>query len=200
MLSESDAAKENKKDGACNSAPEFRQPPPEPIPKDFSKLLAPRLIALAERARDDDDPVLAGRCVEEAQRRRAKTARRVMAAMFEKGSLAPVSWLDSARQVARRFSRTSEGGHHLYVILLEGFRGDSPYGVYVGESRYLPENRFRQHKADIRAAGAVRRMGLCLLPSLYAHLNPLSRGEAKRLERALAEAFSGVGIVVRGGH
>jgi hypothetical protein len=71
--------------------------------------------------------------------------------------------------------------------------------VYVGESRYRPENRFAQHRAGLRAARTAGRM-VALLPSLTAHLNPLSRAEAKALERTLADALRAAGLRVSGGH
>ncbi len=110
-----------------------------------------------------------------------------------------------ARRVARTIRAQTQGqpghSHHLYVVLLEGFgRNGDELGFYVGETRYRPENRFSQHRQGIRASGVVQRRGTRLLPKLVKHLNPLSRAEAKRLERELAERLKAAGLRVRGGH
>ena len=113
---------------------------------------------------------------------------------------ASIPWLDTARSVCRRFHRGSAGKHHLYAVLLDGFVGKGRLGVYIGESRYTPERRLQQHLSGVRASGVVQRLGVTLLPSLVAHLNPLGRKEAKELERELARALAAAGIETRGGH
>ena len=110
-----------------------------------------------------------------------------------------------ARRVARTLRANSRGcrghSHHVYVVLLEGLGpdGNQP-GFYVGESRYRPENRFWQHMNGVRASRVVKRYGSRLLPKVVKHLNPLSRAEAKQLERELAERLRAAGLTVRGGH
>ncbi|MFQ3595329.1 MAG: hypothetical protein SNJ63_04400 [Sphingomonadaceae bacterium] len=106
-----------------------------------------------------------------------------------------------ARTVRAETHRLPGHSHHLYVVLCEGFGSDGQdVAFYVGETRYRPERRFQQHKDGIRASGVVRRRGVRLLPRLVQHLNPLSRREAKRLERELADRLRGAGLIVRGGH
>jgi len=115
-------------------------------------------------------------------------------------------WLTAARRVARRIrseTRDTPGAaHHVYVVLLEGCstaEGDD--GLYVGQSYYSPEERFRQHKAGHRASRIVKRCGVRLLPKLYQHLNPLAQAEALEIEARLANAFKEAGLPnVRGGH
>lgn len=169
-------------------------------PSELASCSSKELISWATLARESVDPLLAGRCLEAANVRRSRSCRQVMQAMFPERSLSPIPWLPVAQDAARTVQKSTSGGHHLYVILLDGFCKDGRYGVYVGETRYRPERRFGEHKAGIRAAGAAQRMGLCLLPSLYEHLNPLSRAEAKQFEGALAAVFRSAGITVRGGH
>lgn len=159
-----------------------------------------QLLGLARHASGSTDPILAGRIIEAVNGRRLRTSRLILDALHPGLGLTPVPWLSAAQDAAKQVAKTTSGIHHLYVILLDGFSKDGRYGAYVGESRYRPERRFRQHKDGLRASGAARRMGICLLPSLYEHLNPLPRDEAKRLEFVLAEAFRGVGVPVRGGH
>jgi hypothetical protein len=119
-------------------------------------------------------------CWEEATFRRKRTLKRVTAELMA-GDVGPVEWLRKAELVAKAHRKVGKGNHHIYVVLLKGFAANSRYGVYVGESRYLPAKRFAQHKSGIRAAGSVKRKGVCLLPSLYRHLNPLPKTEAKQL-------------------
>jgi predicted GIY-YIG superfamily endonuclease len=115
-------------------------------------------------------------------------------------------WLTTARRVARRIraeTRNAPGAaHHVYVVLLEGCgtaEGDD--GLYVGQSYYSPEERFKQHKDGHRASRVVKKHGVRLLPKLYQHLNPLAQWEALDIEARLAEALRSAGLPnVRGGH
>jgi predicted GIY-YIG superfamily endonuclease len=75
-----------------------------------------------------------------------------------------------------------------------------PYGIYVGMSRYPPEQRFEQHKAGIRAAGSVLQRGLEVLAGPTLHLQGVSRTEAVRIEEELADALRAHGLFVQGGH
>ena len=111
-----------------------------------------------------------------------------------------ISWLPTAYEVAARF--TAKGGRsNLYLILLDysDRRGDD-HGVYVGMSRYSPAQRFDQHKSGIRAAGSVLKRGIEVLTGPTLHLQHIKRGEAARIEAALAEALGDAGIHVEGGH
>jgi hypothetical protein len=112
-----------------------------------------------------------------------------------------VSWLPAAYEVAARFAATGRGRSNVYLILLEyaDRRGDD-HGVYVGMSRYSPAQRFDQHKAGIRAAGAVLKRGLELLAGPVLHLQGIPRKEAARIEAELAVALANAGIHVEGGH
>jgi len=67
-------------------------------------------------------------------------------------------------------------------------------------SRYSAAERFDQHKAGIRAAGAVLKRGLEVLTGPVLHLQKITRGDAARIERELAGALGDAGIHVEGGH
>jgi len=112
-----------------------------------------------------------------------------------------ISWLPAAYEVAARFTAQGRGRSNVYLILLDysDRRGDD-HGVYVGMSRYSPAQRFDQHKAGIRAAGAVLKRGLEVLTGPVLHLQKIPRGEAARIEAALARALADAGIRVEGGH
>jgi len=112
-----------------------------------------------------------------------------------------VDWLPVAYEVCGRFRPERGGRSNLYLVLLD-YRDsrDEPYGVYVGMSRYPPLERFDQHKAGIRAAGAVLRRGLEVLTGPTGHLQRLRRAEAAAIEEQLAEALRAEGLFVRGGH
>jgi hypothetical protein len=112
-----------------------------------------------------------------------------------------ISWLPAAYDVAARFTASGRGRSNLYLILLDysDRRGDD-HGVYVGMSRYAPAQRFEQHKLGIRAAGSVLKRGIEVLTGPTLHLQHLPRGEAARIEGALAEALADAGIRVEGGH
>jgi hypothetical protein len=103
--------------------------------------------------------------------------------------------------------------HSVYVVLLNPavgkirkVRAENPKRdpkkpcVYVGMSGLMPEERFANHKAGIKAASVVKRYGLRLLPELYEHLNPMPYEAAVRMEIDLAEDLRRAGYTVTGGH
>ncbi len=112
-----------------------------------------------------------------------------------------ISWLPTAYEVAGRFTAKGRGRSNIYLILLDysDRRGDD-HGVYVGMSRYSPAQRFDQHKSGIRAAGSVLKRGIEVLAGPVLHLQHIPRGEAARIEAALAGALADAGIHVEGGH
>jgi hypothetical protein len=124
-----------------------------------------------------------------------------------KRGIEPVDWLEKAADITRGFTPKTKGKHNLYIILLYELKGKMPgYGLYVGETSKSPAERFKEHAERKRSrkgplfSRIVYKHCKCLLPSLYSHLNPLSRAEAKELEAKIAEALRLAGIPVYGGH
>lgn len=120
-----------------------------------------------------------------------------------------VDWLPLVYEVCahQRVAGPKRAGRtHLYLVLLDyedqAKSGRlSPYGIYVGMSRYTAAERFDQHKAGIRAAGSVLKRGLEVLTGPVMHLQRLPRAEAARIEEQLAEALRATGAMrVEGGH
>lgn len=111
------------------------------------------------------------------------------------------SFLPELYEVAARFSATGRGRCHVYLVLLDfsDRRGD-PHGVYVGQSTWPAARRFEQHKAGVRAAGAVLKRGLEPLTGPVQHLVRIPPAEARRIEAALAAALADAGVRVEGGH
>lgn len=119
--------------------------------------------------------------------------------------MARPEWMTKARSSALRLraetSNASGARHSVYVILLHDPRGNGRWGLYVGQTSRDPDWRFDQHKAGYKASRAVKRFGVCLLPELVEHLNPMMDWESLELEAALAEAFLASGVPwVEGGH
>jgi hypothetical protein len=112
-----------------------------------------------------------------------------------------VEWLPIAYEVAALFKREGRGRSNLYLVLLD-YRDSrpEPFGVYVGMSRYSPVQRFDQHKAGIRGAGAVLKRGLEVLIGPTQHLQGVARAQAQEIEIALGEALTAAGLFVKGGH
>ncbi len=111
-----------------------------------------------------------------------------------------VDWLPQAYAIAARF-QAPRGRSNIYLVLLDfADRGAGNLGVYVGMSRYPPAQRFDQHKAGIRASGAVLKRGIEVLTGPVLHLQRIRRADAVRIEAGLAAAFADAGILVRGGH
>ena len=106
-----------------------------------------------------------------------------------------------------------ERHHNVYVVLLDPavgrirrIRRENPNRevrkpcVYVGMTGLTPEERFANHKQGIKAAWAVTRYGIRLLPELFAHLNPMPYEAAVQMEMDLAEDLRMAGYTVTGGH
>ena len=92
------------------------------------------------------------------------------------------------------------GHHSVYVVYLRNPKGDGRAGYYVGMTGLTPEERFRNHKNGVKAAGVVRRCGERLVPKLYAHLNPMPYAKAVEMEARLAGELRALGYQVFGGH
>jgi len=115
--------------------------------------------------------------------------------------MTPLRWISEAYRVTHSFSRTHQGDHYLYIVLLEKVpETEDGNALYVGETSLKPEKRFENHKAGYKASKWVKKYGVQLLPNLYSHLIPLQREEAERLEYEIAEALKKRGIPVYGGH
>ena len=100
----------------------------------------------------------------------------------------------------RRASEDGRGHHCVYVVYLRNPKGDGKAGYYVGMTGLAPEQRFKNHKQGIKAAGVVKRFGERLVPRLYAHLNPMPYAKAVEMEVALADSLRKRGFSVYGGH
>ena len=85
--------------------------------------------------------------------------------------------------------------HHVYVVYLRNPKRDGRAGYYVGMTGLTPDERFANHKNGIKAAGVVKRFGERLVPKLYAHLNPMTYGQALKMEQQLAEELRAAGYV-----
>jgi hypothetical protein len=111
-----------------------------------------------------------------------------------------VDWLPTAYDIALEFRSTGKGRSNIYLVLLDYQERGGAYGVYVGMSKYSPAQRFDQHKAGIRAAGAVLKRGIEVLTGPTLHLQFIKRSEAVRIEQELALALASAGLLVKGGH
>jgi predicted GIY-YIG superfamily endonuclease len=89
--------------------------------------------------------------------------------------------------------------HHVYVVYLRNPKGDGKAGYYVGMTGLDPAERLSNHKRGYKAAGIVHRFGERLVPTLYAHLNPMTFEDAVRMEKQLAEELRAKGYQVFGG-
>jgi hypothetical protein len=114
-------------------------------------------------------------------------------------------WMPNAVRAARTLRAVTVGqagaGHSVYVVLLHDDRKFQKWGLYVGQTSRDPDWRFDQHKAGYKASGSVKRFGVCLLPDLVEHLNPMRQWESLELEVALADAFRAAAVPwIEGGH
>ncbi len=114
-------------------------------------------------------------------------------------------WMERAAIAARELSATAvgerEATHSVYVVLLHNKSRRHASGLYVGQTSRDPHLRFDQHNAGYKASRAVKRFGICLLPELVAHPNPMRGWKALEVEAALAEALRRANVPwVEGGH
>ncbi|HEX6571864.1 MAG TPA: hypothetical protein VF055_07550 [Steroidobacteraceae bacterium] len=191
----------------------MRKPPVEPRPLDRPLRGARHadLLGRFERALAQQDGAAGAHCVHElwmrgeiglnVEKLLEQLWARAAASIPDWLPMRYVDWLPAAYDVAARFHASRRGRYNVYLVLLD--YGDSrpdPHGVYVGMTHYTPAQRFDQHKAGIRAAGAVLRRGLELLAGPTLHLQRMARTEAVRIEEQLAEALRAAGLFVQGGH
>ena len=127
---------------------------------------------------------------------RRKRARAQAELLFSENNLSPIAWYGAAREAALKSLRKSKNHGlrgNVYVVLRGGYRVGGDYGLYVGSTRKIPEERFREHKAGVRSARGLQKYGLELMYSLFAWGNP-TKGKKEdllltetNLHRALAK-------------
>ena len=94
---------------------------------------------------------------------------------------------------------SARGHHHVSVVYLRNPRGDGKAGYYVGMTGLTPEARFDNHRRGYKSASIVKRCGERLVPTLYAHLNPMTYKDAAKMEKQLAAELRAKGYQVFGG-
>ncbi len=117
----------------------------------------------------------------------------------------------------RRFNQNAfeslddEGFAFVYMVLLDRnvtrkskFKLENPlYNkelqcLYVGMSTHNPLQRFHNHKISHKSSRYVRNYGICLLPEMYAHLNPMIQQKADETEKILAHKLREQGYGIMG--
>lgn len=157
-----------------------------------------------EAATKDQDRETFAFSVAEAQHRSEVKGPDLLAlemAAVEQGLVA-IPWLETAHAIALDFEAETKGKGRasVYAVLLEPPEYGTKYELYIGETALSPTARFKRHKSGHKASRHVRDRGLCLMPRLFRHLNPMKRHEAREIEATLAEALAENGIPIRGGH
>jgi len=132
-------------------------------------------------------------------RKRAKFSKYLHNMIVDEFDSEPIRFLTLAHEIARKYQPKTKGTHKVYVILLDGFLKGGRHGLYVGQTSRTIENRFKQHLSGGELAAKCHKKMLCLLPSLYSHLSPMTKQESLEIEEALADEFRTVGIRTDGG-
>lgn len=184
---------------------------PGPAERPLRALARAELDAQFERALATGDGVAGAHCIHElwmrgeiglnVERALERLWASAAATVPEWLPMRHVEWLPRAYEVTARFTPPRTGRTNVYLVLLD-YEDSRPerYGVYVGISDYPPAERFDQHKAGIRASGAVLQRGLEVLAGPTRHLQRLRRADAADVEERLAEVLRGEGLLVKGGH
>jgi hypothetical protein len=192
---------------------EFSQSAPHTPPADRPLRLVPshELLAQLARALTQTDGATGAHCIHELWMRRdlSVSIDEVLERLWKSAArsiphwlpMRDIEWLPLAYEVAARFQARGRGRTNVYLVLLDySDSRPAPHAVYVGMSRYSPEQRFDQHKAGIRAAGSVLRRGLEVLTGPTLHLQCIKRCDAAHIEGELAQALRAEGLFVQGGH
>jgi hypothetical protein len=117
----------------------------------------------------------------------------------------PITWYRRATRICKGFSAKTHKKpgvrSRVYIVLLKVVgKKRRGYALYVGKTIRKPEDRFQQHIVGYKASRYVKKYGVCLLPDLFEHLNPMSAVEATDLEVRIAETLKEAGIPTYGGH
>jgi hypothetical protein len=181
-----------------------------PGSRPLQSLTQSEVVNRLERALASADGAMGAHCVHElwmrgemsinVERALERLWARAAASVPEWLPMRYVDWLPSAYDIALEFRSTGKGRSNIYLVLLDYQERGGAYGVYVGMSKYSPAQRFDQHKAGIRAAGAVLKRGIEVLTGPTLHLQFIKRSEAARIEEELALALASAGLLVKGGH
>jgi len=122
---------------------------------------------------------------------------------FVDAELAPIPWLDNARQKVReaftpevlKLQKKGRLGASVYVILRGGYTEHNGwYGAYVGSTKRAIAKRFIEHRTTSRAGRGLIAHGIEPLYSLFDHLNPMpvKRSDLLEWETRLHEALAPV--------
>jgi len=114
---------------------------------------------------------------------------------------------------AKHTEKTAADHHNVYVIELlqdalkrKKLLRDNPNAdhskvpLYVGSTGHPVEQRFNNHKSNIKGNVFVQKYGLKLRPELYTKYNPMSFADAEAKEIALAKQLRAEGHAVVGGN
>ena len=159
-----------------------------------------QIKALAHQSAKWKNHGVAMLCAEEASHRKTKSLKAVLE-ILQALEIPPAAWLKKAHVAALKIERPAPGSRYVDAILLfDANRAKDPFGLYVGESANPPDVRFGQHRSSYKASKAVKKYGICRLPSLYEHINPFSKAKILVVQADLAEVFRTAGFWVEGGH
>lgn len=109
-------------------------------------------------------------------------------------NLQVIRWLPKVKAIIEKQAyNTTRGGHgHVYFVLVDAEKfssTQSAFGIYVGQSKYVPERRYKNHKSGKHASRIVQKEGRFILESLSYHFSPITRDEAMRLETECLKAL-----------
>jgi len=98
----------------------------------------------------------------------------------------PISFLMQVREITKSYKRRTKGTNNVYIVLLDGFLKDR-YGLYVGKTSKVVEERLDVHKKGGKLAAKCHKKMTVLLYGLFEHINPLSAAESGKIEDAIAD-------------
>ena len=152
-----------------------------------------KLLYLAEEELNNDQIEIPSLIRSEFGYRKDKKSSQELKKLFTDHKKKPIFWLQKVRQELFKLNLEKKGSHYVYAILLDYVDLYPPYGIYLGESKYHPEQRFSNHLTGDQfvSSKVVFSRGNEILYSCFQHIARPTKKDCyyKKLESQMAEVL-----------
>ena len=157
----------------------------------IKKFSSTKLLKLAKEELSDNQIEIPSLIRSEFGYRKDKKSSQELKKLFADHKKKPIFWLQKARQELSKLKLEQKGHHYVYAILLDYTDLYPPYGIYIGESQYHPEQRYINHLKGEKfvSSKVVFDRGCEILYSCFQHLARPTKKDCyhKKLESQMAE-------------
>lgn len=130
--------------------------------------------------------------------------------LMSQARIIPIRWLYKVKSIVEgmRFKKTPRGRGHVYFVLLDQSHvvtSKQQPGLYIGQSFYTPERRFKNHKSGENSSSKVHHHGKFILMSLSHVFKPISNADLKKIEKQCLDRLKTANLgnlpkkIIRGG-